>query len=251
MSHSTSEMFNPLNIQLRKGPVLYVFDVLAGMLQKQVPTASTRGLRMIHLNTRPASYISLQPKTSSRSGQYISGYCTGSIGRLVQLHAHVYKELCGFDSRFEAFVARELGDFIENFDPTCDGFWLYRDAENVVGCIAIDGHDRDGAGARLRFLIVDPDWGNQGIGTKLMAQAINFCKKKQMPKIYLMTTPALRDARRLYDRFGFVQVGETLHDDWGVASVHQRFELNLANDFGARRSIDVQIMPLVSTCNFC
>lgn len=183
---------------------------------------------MIHSNSRLATQ-GLVPKTCSRSSRYISGYHTGCIGRLVQLHAIVYRDLCGYDSRFEAYVAKELGDFIENFDPSCDGLWLYRDAEDTIGSIAIDGHDKDNAGARLRFLIVDPTRVKQGIGTQLMAEAMSFCEKMQMPKVYLWTTPALGDARRLYERHEFVLVQEEAHDDWGTPSVHQRFERNLLN----------------------
>ncbi len=200
---------------------------------------------MNQLNFRPAAYSVVQPGVCPKAGQYMTGYSNGAIGRLVQLHAVVYNELCGFDSRFEVFVARELADFIENFDSECDGFWLYKEADNIIGCIAIDGHDKDGLGARLRFLIVDPLQNGQGIGTKLMAQAVNFCKKKQMPKIYLWTTPTLQDARRLYDKFGFVLVDEEPNDHWGTSTIHQRFELDLVKYAGVHRSFNAQIMPLV------
>lgn len=168
--------------------------------------------------------------TLPNSDEHVSGYSIGSIGRLVELHALVYHDLCGFDARFEVFVARELADFIEKFDPNCDGLWLYKQANKIVGCIAIDGHDKDLQGARLRFLIVDPLCHGKGIGSRLMTESINFCKQKSMPRIYLWTTPALRDAGRLYEKYGFVLVEESPHDDWGTAAVHERYELQLLNE---------------------
>jgi N-acetylglutamate synthase-like GNAT family acetyltransferase len=169
----------------------------------------------------------IQTSTHSNSNESVSGYCIGAIGRLVELHALVYHELCEFDSRFEIFVAREIADFIENFDPACDGLWLYKRGDEIIGSIAIDGHDKDLKGARLRFLIVDPRCHNQGIGSKLMAESIQFCKQQSMSKIYLWTTQALVDAKRLYEKFGFSLVEQIPHDDWGNATVHERFELLL------------------------
>jgi len=159
---------------------------------------------------------------------HFSGYCIGAIGRLVELHAQVYHARCGFDSRFEVFVAKELADFIEHFDPRYDGLWLCKQRETIIGCVAIDGHEHGTDGGRLRFLIVDPQWLGHGIGYQLMEKAISFCKGKSMPKIFLWTTPALLEARRLYEKFGFVLVDEVAHEDWGNSTTHQRFELMLS-----------------------
>jgi hypothetical protein len=50
-----------------------------------------------------------------------------------------------------------------------------------------------------------------------------------MTTIFLWTTRALGDARRMYEKFGFVLVEETPHEDWGTATIYEHFELRLAN----------------------
>ena len=60
-----------------------------------------------------------------------------------------------------------------------------------------------------------------------MKEAIEFCKTRLMSRIFLWTTPALHQARQLYEKFGFVLVSEVPHEDWGNAVVHQKFELML------------------------
>jgi N-acetylglutamate synthase-like GNAT family acetyltransferase len=158
----------------------------------------------------------------------ITSYCLGAIGRVTELHAMVYHELCDFDVNFVVFVAKEFADFQANFDAQHDGLWLYKRNNRIIGCIAIDGSQHESEGARLRFLIVDPEYQHNGIGKILMEEAIEFCKARLMSRIFLWTTPALHQARRLYEKFGFVLVSEVPHQDWGKAVVHQRFELLLS-----------------------
>lgn len=158
----------------------------------------------------------------------ITGYCIGAIGRVTELHALVYHERCGFDVNFEVFVARELSEFQAHFNSQHDGLWLYKRANCIIGCVAIDGSRRETEGARLRFLIVDPECRRNGIGQILMQKAIDFCQDRLMHRVFLWTTPALREARQLYEKFGFVLVDEVPHQQWGNTVVHQRFQLHLA-----------------------
>jgi N-acetylglutamate synthase-like GNAT family acetyltransferase len=157
----------------------------------------------------------------------VTGYCIGAIGRVTELHAMVYHHLCGFDVNFEIFVAKEFADFQANFNALHDGLWLYKRNNRIVGCIAIDGSRHGAEGARLRFLIVDPECQQSGIGKTLMKEAIEFCRSRLMRRIFLWTTPALDQARLLYEKFGFVLTTEVPHEDWGKATVHQKFELIL------------------------
>jgi N-acetylglutamate synthase-like GNAT family acetyltransferase len=157
----------------------------------------------------------------------ITGYCIGALGRVTELHAVIYHQLCGFDVNFEVFVAKELADFQANFDALRDGLWLYKRNNRIIGCIAIDGSQHESEGARLRFLIVDPECQHTGIGKALMKEAIEFCKTRSMSRIFLWTTPALDQARRLYEKLGFALISEVPHEDWGNSVVHQKFELIL------------------------
>lgn len=87
----------------------------------------------------------------SQGGRLIvRGYRPGAIGRIVALHADYYHRHWSFGLFFEAKVARDLAEFLTRLDPARDGLWLALDGEEIVGSIAIDGHDADAVGAHLR-----------------------------------------------------------------------------------------------------
>jgi GNAT superfamily N-acetyltransferase len=105
--------------------------------------------------------------------------------------------------------------------------WVAVKNGEFAGAIAIDGADALGEGARLRWFIVDPHYQGSGIGKNLMLQAIEFCKQKGFPKIYLWTFKGLEDARRLYEAVDFHLSEESQIAQWGQTIVEQKFELEL------------------------
>lgn len=155
------------------------------------------------------------------------GYEIGAIGRLTQLHARVYHNRLGWDSRFEVQIARELADFIERFNATYDAIWLYKRYNAIVGCLAVDGSGGNTGGARLRFLIVDPQCQRNGIAKALMRRAVEFCRTRGITQIAAWTTPELFEARQLYEKCGFVLSGEMVHDICGRTVTLQQFQLTL------------------------
>jgi N-acetylglutamate synthase-like GNAT family acetyltransferase len=178
---------------------------------------------IIHLK----QYIFVYPQEPKAE---ITGYSIGSIGRIVEMHAVAYNQRCGYDFSFEVFVAKELGEFITNFNPACDGLWLYKKNGAIVGCVAIDGHGSATEGARLRFLIVHPAHQGRGVGKVLMENAVSFCKDRSMSTVFLWTASTLYEARQLYENFGFSLVEERSSKNWGVNSIHQRFQLTLSSN---------------------
>lgn len=87
-------------------------------------------------------------------------------------------------------IARE---YMENSEKL-EGIWVYDD-EFVKGVLHI-------AGDRIEELYVDHFFENRGIGGKLMAFAIEQnCR-------YLWVLEKNEDARRFYERYGFVPTGE-------------------------------------------
>jgi GNAT superfamily N-acetyltransferase len=164
---------------------------------------------------------------SSEQQVHITGYSVGAIGRLTQLHARVYQERCGFDINFEVSVARELADFMANFDPEHDCIWLYKKWNAIIGCIAVDGSREETDGARIRFFIVDPQCQRQGIGRVLLRKAVDFCRANQMRRIALWTTADLPECRHLCEKLGFVVTDEVPYDAWGHTLVHLKLVLDL------------------------
>ncbi len=152
------------------------------------------------------------------------GYLPTAIGRVVELHAHIYSVLVGFGLPFEAKVARELAEFCERYDDDRDGFWLLLQDGVVEGAIAIDGAHAQQSGAHLRWFIVSDKLRGTGAGTALLTAAMDFCDSRQYPRVYLWTFDGLSAARHLYEKFGFVLEHQQLGKQWGNEVCEQRFE---------------------------
>ena len=157
----------------------------------------------------------------------LSGYIPGAIGRIVELHGTYYYQQWGFHVFFESKVAIEVSEFLRRFDAAHDGFWVASVEDKIVGSIAIDGIHSDRQGAHLRWFIIAPENQGQGIGSKLLNEAIGFCRKKKYSRIYLWTFAGLDPARHLYEKFGFKICEEHGGEQWGKAVTEQKFELIL------------------------
>jgi len=121
----------------------------------------------------------------------------------------------GLDKSFEIEVATELSDFINEFEPERDGFWVATWHDKFVGAIAIDGRLANSEGARLRWFIVSPEFQGLGVGKELMTKAIEFCKSQNYSQVYLWTFQGLSAARALYERQGFSLAYEHFAFHWG------------------------------------
>lgn len=158
----------------------------------------------------------------------LMGYVPGAIGRITEEHATYYHKNWGFGQFFEAKVATELSQFLSRFDQERDGFWTVCLENRVEGSIAIDGITAERDGAHLRWFIISSKLRGQGFGNKLIERAVNFCQKKQYPRIYLWTFEGLDAARHLYEKFGFCLVQENEGNQWGTKVVEQKFLLEPA-----------------------
>ena len=155
------------------------------------------------------------------------GYYPGVVGKITELHAVYYHENWGFDVSFETQVGRELSIFVSEFDEKRDGLWVATIDGRFAGAVAIDGQHAVTEGARLRWFIVDPDFQEAGLGNRLLSRAVQFCKDKDFPKIFLWTFEGLNAARRLYERHGFSLCETHEINQWGQRIKEQKFELVL------------------------
>ena len=157
-------------------------------------------------------------------------YLTGSIGRIIELHGRYYQKNWGFGAFFEIKVARELSEFMERYNNERDGFWTATLDGQVEGSIALDGMDAGGKGGHMRWFIVSDVLRGQGVGNRLMNEAIYFCKRKGYERVYLWTFEGLHAARHLYDKAGFELVEQHKGRQWGTEVNEQRFELLILGD---------------------
>ncbi len=157
----------------------------------------------------------------------LTGYFPGVIGKITQEHAIYYYENWGFDISFETQVGIELSGFLRGFQENRDGFWVATLAGKFAGAIAIDGNQENNEEARLRWLIVTPEFQGKGIGKALLRKSIEFCKEASYKRIYLWTFKGLEPARYLYESEGFKLCEAHEVKQWGQEIIEQMFELYL------------------------
>jgi GNAT superfamily N-acetyltransferase len=124
------------------------------------------------------------------------GYATGCIGRISQLHAAYYSAANGFGVEFEAIVATELSQFCLSYVPGRDGIWLARNPE-IEGSVVIDGSQEREGKAHLRWFIASDALRGQGVGTRLLEQALSFSDARGYQTMHLWTFAGLGAARHL------------------------------------------------------
>lgn len=154
----------------------------------------------------------------------VTGYLPGVIGKITELHAVYYHRNWGFDASFETQVGEELSEFIREYQRGRDGFWVGWINDRFAGSVAVDARGAGETGARLRWLIVEPEFQGLGVGAVLVDLAVGFCRE-QGYDLYLWTFEGLEAARHLYESRGLVLTREHRVDQWGATINEQLFEL--------------------------
>ena len=157
-----------------------------------------------------------------------NSYVPGAIGRITELHGSYYHQHADFGLYFESKVACELSEFLRRYDSARDGIWLALSHGRIEGSIVIDGGDAETEGAHLRWFIVSDSLRGNGVGSKLITAALDFCRRRKYKKIYLWTFEGLNAARHLYEKYGFRMTRQQLGNQWGSEVNEQRFELHLS-----------------------
>ncbi len=152
-----------------------------------------------------------------------SGYRTGLVGRMTEMHALYYARRAGFGSRFETVVAGGLAAFCDRLERPGNEIWAALEGERIVGSIAIDGEDLGPGISHLRWFIVDPKMQGTGVGRRLLETALAFSDAQDFAETHLWTFAGLDAARHLYEAHGFVLAEERLGSQWGVEMLEQRF----------------------------
>jgi GNAT superfamily N-acetyltransferase len=145
---------------------------------------------------------------------------TGDIEKIVRYHDEYYADHYGFNHDFGKYVEGPLIEFFTRNSPK-ERIWLLEEHGAVKGCIALARMSDEEA--QLRWFYVDESLRGQGYGRKLIKLLIGFAVEKKYQKIILWTVSLLEEARRLYEKNGFVLSEEHSTLIWGRALVEQKF----------------------------
>jgi GNAT superfamily N-acetyltransferase len=143
-------------------------------------------------------------------------------------HGEVYATEFGWDTSFEALVAKIVADYAAGQDPEREAAWIAELDGRRVGCIFCVADPDDTGTALLRILLVHPDGRGHDLGRRLIDACLEFARGVGYERVRLWTNHPLAAARHLYLERGFRLVGEDPHHSFGVDLVGQTYELDLS-----------------------
>ena len=91
-------------------------------------------------------------------------------------HGEIYANEFGWDTSFEALVARIVADYAANHDESREAAWVAQVDGRRAGCVfCLAKEDQI---AQLRILLVEPSSRGLGIGQALIERAVNFARDR-------------------------------------------------------------------------
>jgi GNAT superfamily N-acetyltransferase len=167
----------------------------------------------------------------------------GDLGWVVMAHGEVYAAEFGWDTSFEALVARIVAGYAAGHVPRREAAWISEVDGQRAGCIFCVAAEADTAAeadpapeadtaaaadaAQLRILLVHPDVRGHGLGYDLVDTCMEFARQAGYARMRLWTNDVLTAARRIYLSRGFALIEEAPHHSFGADLVGQVYEADL------------------------
>jgi len=149
----------------------------------------------------------------------------GDLGWVVMAHGELYADEFGWDTTFEALVARIVAEYAAGDDPDRQAAWIAEAGGRRVGCVFCVPVDAETA--QLRILLVDPAARGAGLGGRLVDECLRFARGAGYRRMRLWTNDPLVAARHVYLSRGFRLVEEEPHRSFGADLVGQVYEVDL------------------------
>ncbi|MBL8805432.1 MAG: MarR family transcriptional regulator [Rhodospirillales bacterium] len=168
----------------------------------------------------------LEPARLSAGEFVLRPHAIGDMGMITAAQARLYAREYGWNGEFEALVAEIAAKFIREFDPAREHCWIVERRGEIAGSIFLVKESESVAKIRLVYL---ESWARgAGLGRRMLDECLAFAHDKGYAKVVLWTNDCLVDARRLYERAGFVLVRSEAHHSFGKDLVGQYWSLDLA-----------------------
>jgi ribosomal protein S18 acetylase RimI-like enzyme len=131
----------------------------------------------------------------------------------------VFAAECGWNTSFKAFIAGPLMVFARRQKPR-ERIWIAEANGSLAGCVGIVEATPDEA--QLRWLLVAPDARRNGLGSRLLTNAVAFAREQRYARVSLWTEGSLKAAARLYERVGFEKIEAKAVWKWGSTVVEEK-----------------------------
>jgi GNAT superfamily N-acetyltransferase len=152
----------------------------------------------------------------------------GDLGWVIQAHGERYAAEFGWDTSFEALVARIVADFADRNDAVREAGWVAELGGRRVGCVFCMA--ADDSTAQLRLLLVHPEARGRHLGRRLTDGCLDFARVAGYRRVRLWTQESLVAARRIYAAAGFRLVERRPHTSFGADLVGEYHERDLDLD---------------------
>jgi GNAT superfamily N-acetyltransferase len=149
----------------------------------------------------------------------------GDLGWVVMAHGEAYAAEFGWDTTFEALVARIVADYAGARDPAREAAWIAEAGGRRAGCVFCVAAGEQTA--QLRILLVDPAARGLRLGDRLVATCLDFARQAGYARMELWTNDVLAAARRIYLRHGFTLTAAEPHRSFGADLVGQTYATDL------------------------
>jgi DNA-binding MarR family transcriptional regulator/GNAT superfamily N-acetyltransferase len=154
----------------------------------------------------------------------------GDLGWVVQANGALYAAEYGWDSSYEALVARVVADYAGRTQqpgpgPRREAGWIAEAGGERAGCVFC--MRKSASVAQLRLLLVEPRARGLGVGGRLVDECVSFARRAGYEQIVLWTNDVLTAARHIYQRAGFELTASSPHHSFGHDLVGEDWRLEL------------------------
>lgn len=150
----------------------------------------------------------------------------GDLGAIIAHHGRVYAHDHGLDASFEAHVGASVAAAGKRGWPGAgEGVWIVEHRGTHAGSVALT--DEGEGTAALRWVVLDSSLRGQGLGRRMVGEAIELAEQAGYEMIGLETFSELTAAAQIYRSHGFELLWTDTAARWGRDRIsYQRYELS-------------------------